>query len=158
MFLVRKIFLFSFSRWAVEWLDNFYHNLGGGRTSEPLRGPNLSVLGWIFISLPAPGSVLGRQTLGMATWVCLDCHEPPKEQFQKWPGSVSACPCLTQPAHRYIHYCHHPLVLFLSGGFLESHPKLSWNCISNMQSFTASITGEWAAINTAMFAFYFWLL
>lgn len=94
-FLVRKRFLLSFSRWAVEWLDNSYPNLGGSRTSEPLGGPSLSVLGWIFISLPAPGSVLGRQTLGMATWVCLECHEPPKEQFQKWPGSVSACPWLT---------------------------------------------------------------
>lgn len=36
------------------------------------------------------------------------------------------CLCLSlvdTPAHRYIPYCHHPLVLFLSGGFLESHPK-----------------------------------
>lgn len=114
---------------------------------------NSALCTWEWFGRADPGDGPGQHHMSLVGLPRTSQGTVPKMPWQ--------CLCMSlvdTRAYRYIHYCHHPLVLFLSGGFLELNPKLFWNCISNMQSFTASIAGEWGVINTGMFAFYFWLL
>lgn len=98
---VRERFVLLFSKWALQQLDNFYHLawVSSLRRTKPQRSGLDFHQSSAEVQHCAPGSALGRHVLGMSQdnspWACLESHVPPKEQFQKRPGSVSACPWLT---------------------------------------------------------------